>query len=326
MIRTYQAIDSVTGGLYTWQSATIDHLGTGYTGPNSPTHILQISPEYWHGDTGAPGSAYTAGWKDLANIDFTALASLDITANGLLDLGDVNGYVYNYGSIAPTSALFGIVNGSGLRLSGVKTSVATNTEAGRLHTAGVRLFFPDLANYTNIHRNTKIRVVAEAGENYSSSSGSRQGFGIAVGDTTDALGTQATNYHIFGGTGGTTPRNRIDGIQGFGAKICGGDFTEVTGVTGFQYDNATLGLELESLCSVCTCRGLLGGVGIDCIADPDEAIPAYLSHTAELASGALALRARFVMADWAVHVFGFAEAQMTTAYSFVRKLRIQAWY
>jgi hypothetical protein len=83
MIRTYQAIDSVTGGLYTWQAATLDYLGTGYPGPNSPTHVLQISPEYWHGDSGA---AYVAQWRVVSDVDFAA-QDVQTFADGTHTLG-----------------------------------------------------------------------------------------------------------------------------------------------------------------------------------------------------------------------------------------------
>jgi len=48
----HQAVDSVSGGIYSWQAATYD-AGAGYPGPNSPTNIVVVA------DTTPAGSAPT---------------------------------------------------------------------------------------------------------------------------------------------------------------------------------------------------------------------------------------------------------------------------
>jgi hypothetical protein len=61
MIRSYQAVSSTDGQVYTWQSDEIDYLGAGYPGPGTPLHILQISPEYFHGDAGGDPVPQSSG-------------------------------------------------------------------------------------------------------------------------------------------------------------------------------------------------------------------------------------------------------------------------
>lgn len=77
---SYQAVDSVTGTKYAWTSATPDPTGTGYPGPNSPTHVLQTSVQSSGGGGVGWGSVVTTTAATYAPTESVILAGLVIAS------------------------------------------------------------------------------------------------------------------------------------------------------------------------------------------------------------------------------------------------------
>jgi hypothetical protein len=324
MIRTYQAIDSVTGGLYTWQAAVVDHLGTGYPGPNSPTHVLQISPEYWHGDPGPGGAAYAAQWHDLVNTDFTAQPDQTFSADGDVTVDGLVWTVRNYARRV-ASSVFSVEAGStkGLRLPCQSTTYATQSAANQAETT--QLFFPltSAANYSLLTNRTPIRAVCRLNRIIGVSNPHEQGFCISLKNPSAALisSTFASGKTSYGVT--TSLGNLAAGCYFLGTSTGG-----YSGITGRSGANRYLGWEVGGVGPRRT-RYLIAPSAHDAIADIDAADVYREAAATTTYSGSEVNDDYFALANWGIAICALTGSSTyidAGDMTYVSHFRAQAWY
>jgi hypothetical protein len=323
MIRTYQAIDSVTGGLYTWQAAAVDHLGTGYPGPNSPTHVLQISPEYWHGDPGPGGAAYAAQWHDLVNTDFTAQPDQTFSADGDVTVDGLVWTVRNYAGRIATST-FTIKNGAtyGLKLPSTTTALNGSTPAGQGSTPEL---FHKLVNnplFANLTKQTPLRCVARLNRISTVNETHEIGFCLAIRNPSASL---ASGTFINGRTayGVNESLGNLTSARYFMGQAAGG----FTGVTGQSGGNRYLGLKVDGV-GPRTFLALIARSSNDAIANLDNANVYQDSPATTVYSGTADLDPYYLLGNWGFGISSLTNSSTAVAadVTYVSHFRAQAWY
>lgn len=113
MIRTYQAIGS-DDLRYTWQVDGLDPAGENFPGPKPCRDVLQISIEPV-GLTADGVTGLLPRWRDLVNVDYSALDTTTFEADGAVTIGGV-GYIVTDLANRYSGTTMGLTSGKGLRL------------------------------------------------------------------------------------------------------------------------------------------------------------------------------------------------------------------